>query len=725
MNRGGALRAALIASCGFCSFGQNTGTDKIMSLMRATEPIRIDGVLTEAAWRSAASVELVQQSPRPGEPTPYRTIVRILLAGDRLVFGFECTDPSPKQIAVHTMRRDGDFTGDDTVTIVLDTYGDKKTGYMFQINAAGARADGLISGPDRSSLDWDGIWDTRTSRTANGWSAEIVIPIRTLSFTRGLADWGINFERSIARERMKLRWSSPTLDSFITDLSRAGLLAGTAELEQGKRLEISPFAVGRMKDEFSNTGRAWQGQPGADVTYRITPELAAVLTVNTDFAETEVDARQINLTRFPLFFPEKRSFFLEGANQFTFGLGLGQTFLPFFSRTVGLLDGNVIPINSGLKLNGRVGNWNVAVLDVDTRDSQYAPATNLFAARISYDVTNDLRVGTILTNGDPHGDRDSTLAGFDAVWRTSKFLGDKNFLAGGWTAFNTRTSLPGSKTGWGASFDYPNDLLDCSAGIDRFGDALDPALGFLPRPGTRQYRASCSFQPRPSKAGPLRWIRQEFFENEYTRVDNLKGLTESWEYFMAPMNVRMESGDRFEFNWVPQYEYLTAPFEISPGVVLPVGPYPFTRWRIEAQTSEHRRLQAGSTTWFGGFYNGSLTQWENYVKWTSAKGRWQAGISTENDFGHLKQGNFVQRLWQLQTAYALNPNLVLTNFVQYDTESQTVGSNTRVRWTVKPGNDLFIVWNRGWKHLFLNPHELNLIPDSELLAVKLRWTFRP
>jgi Domain of unknown function (DUF5916) len=674
--------------------------------------------------KTPPTAELIQQSPRPGEPTAYKTVVRVIVAADRLVFGFECTDPTPNRIAVHTMQRDGDFIGDDTITIVLDTFGDKKTGYVFQVNAAGARADGLISGPDRSSLDWDGIWDARTARTDRGWSAEVVIPTRTLSFTPGLDNWGLNFERSVPRDRLKLRWSSPTLDSFVTDLSRAGLLTGTSELEQGKGIEISPFGVGRMKDGFSNFGRAWQGQPGVDVTYRITPELAAVFTANTDFAETEVDARQINLTRFPLFFPEKRSFFLEGANQYTFGLGLGQTFLPFFSRNAGLLDGNPIPIDAGVKLNGRVGKWNVALLDVETRDSQFAPGTNLFAGRFSYDLTNELRVGIILTHGDPSGLRDSTLAGFDAVWRTSKFLGDKNFLVGGWTAFSAGTLAPGNKTGWGASFDYPNDLLDCSAGVDQFGDALDAALGFLPRPGTRQYRAACAFQPRPSKDGPFRWVRQEFFENEYTRVENLKGFTESWAYFMAPVNVRLESGDRFEFNWNPRYEYLPAPFQISPGVVLPVGAYPFMRYRVEGQTSEHRVVQAGSTTWFGSFYNGHLTQWQNYIKWTSPRGRWQAGISTEQDFAHLKQGDFVQRLWQSQFAYALNPNLVLTSFIQYDTESRSIGSNTRLRWTVKPGNDLFIVWNRGWKRLILSPQELGLIPDSELVAIKLRWTFR-
>jgi hypothetical protein len=178
-----------------------------------------------------------------------------------------------------------------------------------------------------------------------------------------------------------------------------------------------------------------------------------------------------------------------------------------------------------------------------------------------------------------------------------------------------------------------------------------------------------------------------------------------------------------EFNWAPQYEFLPEPFDIG-GVTLAPGAYRFTRWRLEAQSSEHRRIQAGSTTWFGSFYDGNLTQWENYIRWNSQSGQWQIGVSTENNFGHLKQGNFAQRLWQLQSAFALNSNLMLTSFIQYDTESQKVGSNTRLRWTLKPGNDLFIIWNRGWQRLITSRDELSLVPDSELLAIKLRWTFR-
>src|SRR6266702_6802005 len=699
--------------------------------------ITLDGKLDEPVWRDAHPFTLTQQSPRPGRPTPYQTEVRILASNDAIYVGFTCHDPNPKAIAIHTMRRDGDETGDDTVSIVLDTYGDRRTGYFFRVNATGTRVDGLISTPESVSLDWDGIWDARTAKTSDGWSAEIVIPSRTLSFARGLKSWGLNAERFIPRERTTLRWSSATLDSFLYDLSRAGELKGMETLEQGKGVEVTPYATGKTKECYGASPRAWQGAVGGEVTWKITPQLVSVFTVNTDFAETEVDSRQINLTRFPLFFPEKRAFFLEGANQYTFGLGLGEQFIPFFSRNVGLLDGAQFPIDAGIKLNGRVGKWNIAVLDVQTREtiasnqvvqdlalpSAVVAGTNLLASRVSYDINDNLRVGTIITNGDPEALRQNTLVGFDAVWRTSKFRGDKNLQLGAWTA-TTQGDVPhGNKTAWGARIDYPNDLLDCSAQTNQYGEAFDPLLGFLPRPGTRQTDVGCAFQPRPSKHGPFRWIRQEFFENEYSRVTDSQGILESWEYFMAPINVRMETGDRFEFNWDPHGEILLAPFEVSPGVIIPSGSYQFTRWRGEAQTSPHRPFQFGNTTWFGQFYDGHLVQQENYIKWTSPKGRLQLEVDAENDFAHMPEGNFVQRLWQFQGAYAWNPNLVLTSFLQYDTDSQNVGTNTRLRWTIKPGNDLFIVWNRSWEKLLTRP-DLSLIPQSDVIAVKLRWTFR-
>jgi len=712
---------------------QNTPLPAVSTITatHSTGSIKLDGRLDDEAWRQAEmTAELVQQSPKPGEPSPYKTSVKVLVTVDSIYFGFQCTDPEPSRIATHTMKRDGDLGGDDSVAIVLDPYGDRRTGYYFRINAAGARVDGLISGLGDPKLDWDGIWDAATAQSDDGWSAEIVIPARTLSFKRGLSQWGLNFERSVARDRTILRWTSHTLDSIFYDFSRAGNLGGVEGLKQGLGIEVSPYMAGRTSNVFQQDGRHWLGAFGLDATYRVTSQMAAVFTANTDFAETEVDSRQLNVTRFPLFFPERRSFFLEGANQYVFGLGLDEQFIPFFSRRVGLYEEQQIPVNSGFKLNGRAGPWNLGFLDVQTRDSvltgtdQTIRGTNLFAGRASYDVNSRLRLGTIFTNGNPDGIHRNRLAGFDAVWRTSEFLGNKNLEVGGWTAFSSGDLAPGDNKAWGFKIDYPNDLWKCSAALNQFGEAMDPALGYMPRPGTRRLDLNCVWQPRPSKSGPLGWIRQEFAEHEFYRVTNHLGITESWRFFWAPINIRLESGDHLEFNWVPWYEYLPEPFEIANGITLPVGGYRFNRFRLEYQSSRHRPWEFGTTSWFGTFYNGRLLQQSNYLRFTSLSGKWQAGITINQNFGTLKEGRFVQRLWQLNLAYAFNPNLVLTSFLQYDNESQNVGNNMRLRWTIKPGSDLFIVWNRGWKRLILTRDDLSIVPDSELFAVKLRWTFR-
>lgn len=697
----------------------------ILPLHAQTPRIQLDGKPTEAVWAAAKSFEFTQQSPNPGAPSPYKTTAKVLLTASALYFAFECVDPHPSQITIHTMTRDAEQEGDDSVSVVLDTYGDRRTGYLFQVNAAGARLDGLISGPEHPSLDWDGIWDARVTRTPQGWTAELEIPARTLSFTEGQTAWGINLERNIARDRTVMRAFSPTLDSYLPDLSRAGRIEGVEILKQGKGLELSPFFAGRSAKDFTVPSHNWKGQPGVDVTWRVTPQMAAVFTVNTDFAETEVDSRRLNLTRFSLFFPERRSFFLEGSNQFEFGLGLGESFIPFFSRRIGLYDGQLIPIYAGVKLNGRAGRWNIGLLSVKTRDIRAVPGTNLFAGRISFDLSREFRIGTIITNGSPDGVSKNTLAGLDAVWRTSRFMGDKNLLIGAWSVLTRGGAASGNRYGWGYKVDYPNDRLDCFAQTFEFGEGLNPELGFLPRPGTRQYRTGCSFGPRPAPGSSLDWIRKYRLRNYYTRVDNLRGFNESWSFEFTPAELDLDSGDKIALKFMPQYEFLPASFEISDGVVLPVGAYRFNRGEFEFESSPHRPWVFTTQTGFGSFYTGSLLQHETGLAWTAPSGRFSAGIEAEHNFARLKEGNFVQRLYQTNLSYAFSPNVVLTSFLQYDDESYDFGQNTRLRWTLKPGNDLFLVWNRGWKRLYLSPRDKALAPEGELIAIKLRWTIRP
>ena len=694
-----------------------------------TESVHLDGVLDEDFWKTAKAIELTQQAPKPGEASAFRTTVRIAANRENIYVAFECIDPDPQQIAVHSMQRDGDIEGDDFVSIGLDPYGDRRTGYFLRVNAAGARIDGLIAGPEYPSLDWDGIWDARTQRTPTGWTVEISIPSRTLNFTRGLDAWGANFERNVARVRTVLRWTSPTLDSFFFDLSRAGTITGLADLRQGLGLEFSPYATGRSRTDFRNQKRTEQGSVGGDFTYRLTSQLAAVFTANTDFAETEVDTRQLNLTRFELFFPERRTFFLEGSNQYQFGLGLDEQFLPFFSRRIGLFEGEQIPLNAGVKINGRAGKWNIGFLDVQTRDKvlrsgELVKGTNLLTSRISYDLTPKLRIGSLVTNGNPDGIHKNTLAGFDAVYRTSQFLTNKNLFIGAWAALASGDIAPGDRTGYGFKIDYPNDRWDCFVSFNKYGESLDPALGFIPRSGVHRFDTACEFKPRPRRDGPYAWIRQHFIDHRFYRVTNYRGVVESQRFSWTPINIQLETGDRFSFNWIPWRENLPVPFEIADGVTLPVGHYRFNRYTGEFTTSPNRRFQFSNASSWGSFYNGSLLQQYNNLRYASKEGAWQAGVTFEQNFGRLPQGHFVQRLWQLNTTYAVNTYISLSSFLQYDSVTRNIGNNLRLRWTLKPGNDLFVVWNRGWKRLFLTPTDTNILPDTELLAVKLRWTFR-
>ncbi|HEY0782048.1 MAG TPA: DUF5916 domain-containing protein, partial [Thermoanaerobaculia bacterium] len=577
---------------------------------------------------------------------------------------------------------------------------------------------------------WDGLWDARVRRTAAGWTAEIAISARALRFGSGLAAWGFNVERHVAREQLTLRWTGATLDATFTDLRRAGRLGGVAGLRQGLGLAASPSAVGRYDRVLAPPLSRRTGDAGVDLGYNLTPELGGVLTTHTDFAETEVDTRQLNLTRFPLFFPEKRGFFLEGSNLFDFTNGLGSDFIPFYSRQVGLVAGQRVPIDAGLKVLGRTGAWSLAALDVETGAAAQARPENLFAGRASFDLDSHFRVGALMTRGDPRGSGDSTFTALDAVWRTSTFRGDKNLVLSAWGAQSAGDATPDrdltapstdrGRNGWGLRAECPNDLLSSYLQVNEYGGALVPALGFLPRPGTRQYAAGNAFQPRPAEQGPFGWARQFFFETYFTRVDDLAGGPQSWRLFTAPFNVSTRSGEHFEIDWAPQFERLDQPFEVAPGVFIAPGRYRFDRYEAEAQSSPSRPWRVGGKVWFGAFFSGRLVQWSGFVDWTGFDGHLRVEASGETDVGRLPEGDFIERLWQLKTFYAFTPDLTAAAFTQYDSASRDLGLNARLRWTFSPGCDLFLVWNRNWMQ---PPGDgLRLHPAADELTLKLRWT---
>ncbi len=630
---------------------------------RISGELRIDGVLDEAAWQRAEAIgNLTMVEPTEGGTPTGRTVVRVLADARTLVIGVRCDDPDPTGIVSFTKQRDGSMSSEDHVEIALDTFMDGRSGYTFSVNPGGARYDALINpGGDEVNSSWDGIWEAAARRDSGGWSAEIRIPIRTLSFRKGLETWHLNVERRIQRLQETDRWASPSRDYKVTQMSRAGVLAGLPAFDLGAGLALRPAAVAGGGVPARGAPAEGDAHASLDVTQRLGPNLLASASVNTDFAETEVDTRQTNLTRFSLYFPEKRAFFLEGADIFQFGLGLGSDVVPFFSRRIGLVGGEPVPILLAGKLNGRVGNTNLGVVAGRTRETDgVAAATAMGAARVQQNVLGESSVGAIVTVGDPLGRRGSWLGGADFTYQTSHFRRDKNFAVGVWGLKMGRQGLGGDRTAAGFTVSYPNDLWDVTLAVRRVGEAFDPSLGFVPRPGIYSYTLNGEFDPRPDF-----WhIRQMFNEFRLSRETNLRGRWETYRVFTAPVNWRFESGDRVEFNWAPAGENLPEPFEIADGVVLAPGPYHWTRWRLEAGTAAKRRLSAQATWWFGSFYDGRLDQFLLTASWNPTP-LVTVSFSGERDVGRLPSGDFVETLARTGLRLNVSPDLQVNSLVQY------------------------------------------------------------
>jgi hypothetical protein len=679
--------------------------------------LRLDGNLNEPAWASADAIDgLTMTEPKEGARPTGRTRVQVLASSRTLVFGVVCDDPDPRGIVSFTKRRDGSMSAEDHIEIVLDTFLDGRSGYTFWVNPSGARYDGLINpGGDDVNSNWDGIWEAATRRTDTGWTAEIRIPIQTLGFNPRLTAWHFNIQRRIQRLQETDRWASPELDYKVTQMSRAGLLTDLPDFELGLGLMVRPAAVAGGGVPAPDAPATGESHVSFDMTQRVGANLLASGSINTDFAETEVDTRQTNLTRFPLYFPEKRSFFLDGADIFQFGVGLNTDVVPFFSRTIGLVAGQRVPIWAAGKLNGRIGQTNLGGLVAHTGAVDgVAPAATMAAVRVKQNIFKESSIGGIATLGDPTGKSGSWLAGADFTYQTSHFRGDKNLLAGLWGLATGQAGTSGDHTAAGVQIAYPNDLWNVSLSYFRIGDAFQPSLGFVPRTGVQNVSLVGEYAPRPNF-----WhIRQMFNEFEVIAVTDLRGAWESYRVFLAPVNWRFESGDRVEANIRPTGEQLNEPFEIADGVVIPPGPYHWMRYRLEAGSATKRRLSGQATWWFGGFYDGHLDQILLNASWNPAA-LVTFTFSGERDIGRLREGNFVQTLAGARARINVSPNLEISSLVQYDTDSRSLGTNTRLRWTFRPAGDLFVVYN----------HNLKDVTDrwrlaSNQLLVKLQYSWR-
>ena len=692
---------------------------------RIPGPLKLDGDLSKPEWSGAAVIpDLVEDSPNPMAANPYHTEVRLLRDDDHLYVAVHAVDPDPENVQTHTLQREGSQDSDDHMSIVISTFGDHRYAYVFRVNFGGARQDGLLSiGSSNVDFSWDGIWNAKSRKTPVGWDLEIAFNTRSMQFDPNSDQWGFNILRYMRRNDYDLVWFARPLAGSVFDIQHIGEIEGMAGMQQGGNWQLSPYVLARH-DQLNPGDKSVEA--GGEVKYNFTPQLAGTLTVNTDFAQTEADAQQINLTRFSLFFPEKRNFFLDGQSLFAFNGGplngdLNGGFIPYYSRTIGLVNGLTVPIDEGAKLIGRAGDLSLGVLDANMGSAQGVPATNLAVGRFAYALGDDWQVGTLLTRGNPEGLGQSSFAGFDAGWHTSSFLGDQNLVATGWAADSSGASTPGQTKGWGFDVNFPNIYWYWEAQVNVFGDAFDPALGFLPRPGTRQYFEVVDWYPRPA-TNDNPYLENYAFGESFNQIDDLSGHTQSSKLILTPFGAYGSNGNFFNVRFNREYESLSAPFQVDPNVAIAPGNYTFDSYRVEWDTPTASALTANFMAVIGQFYSGHAQNDMVGGNWTSPGGYLQLGLMNQSVFASLPGGHFVQRLWQLTATWSYDPDFSIATFVQYDTSVDQLGFNTRLHWVIAEDKDLYVVWNRNWRQAVTNLTPG--VPDvADTFIVKLAWNF--
>lgn len=701
-----------------------------------TSAIAVDGVLDEAEWQRAPTIgALTQREPANGDRPTERTDVTLLRDQHHLYIGVMCYDSEPEAIIGTQMARDANLGSDDRIEILLDTYRDQRNAFYFATNPAGALVDGLLFANGQSNMDWDAIWDVRIMRTDQGWSAEFAIPFKSLAFPSGGTDWGFNVARRIQRKLEDNRWSGARLETAFFQVSEAGDITNLDGLTQGIGLDIRPFAAGRWLRTNADGTNTITGRPGLDLFYNITPNLKISATANTDFGETEADARQINLSRFSLFFPEKRTFFLEDAGVFAFSdtsvrrpnfLAPTQFEVnPFFSRRIGLLSGTEVPIDIGTKVTGKIGRTDIGVLDVRTRtqDVLGIPAKNSFVARMKVNLLEQSYIGGIFTNGNPELPVSSQTFGADLRLATSQFLGNsKNLIVNAFALKTRNEGVTGRDVSYGMTVDYPNDLVELEFAWREVQENFRPSLGRVGRTNLRLLRIGGRYNPRPKDFLGIQQMFMGVIYNRFTRLDT--GEVESWNLHVpGPIDWHFRSGDNLHAIMWPsiKYERLFAPFEIFPGVTLPSGEYRFTRFRNSVQSASKRRLQAGLEWWTGNYWSGRANDVRASMSYKIPP--WfTISFAADQTFAQLPQGNFVARIFTWRANYSPSPALAFSNLIQYDNKSRHLGWQSRARWTLRSGDDVFFVFSQGW---IQNPDDdYRFSAEDSKVTAKFQYTFR-
>ncbi|MFL5612514.1 MAG: DUF5916 domain-containing protein [Gemmatimonadaceae bacterium] len=677
-----------------------------LRVIRADGDVRLDGALAEAVWSRADSItDFRQREPVEGAPASERTVVKVLRDAEALYVVVYAYDRDPAALRASQLRRDADLSSDDNITLLIDSFHDRRSAFVFQTNPNGAMWDAQFSGVDILNENWNGIWDVAVSRDASGWSARFRIPFRTLRFQSGAGTaFGLNVRRFIRRKNEEALWRGWGRTQGLYHLLAEGDLVGLGTLGRSRNVALMPYVLARaVAPEHDSTGTQLSdgfvgGKGGLDAKMALSPTLTADLTVNTDFAQVEADQQVINLTRFPLFFPEKREFFLESSGIFAFGTeGRAQL---FYSRRIGLDTlGAPYPILGGGRVTGRAGPWTLGVLDARTGGLDQA---NDAVIRVKHDLLQRSYIGAMLIDrGGPGVGDNQRAGGFDVDFPL--VVRGYNIEPSFWIAGTQNQSVRGTPLAWRYGTDFPNDLFDNFVSLYRIDSGYAPPLGFVRRAGIWETTGHIDFMPRPGVLG----IRKLDFEapiptwdiiaNETgspgTLADSRTWQTATFDWQM--LGGTLQSGDEFGASVLRLMDAPTSPFDIFRSISIDAGRYWWTRGQLQYRTSLGRPVSVGTVVGFGGFYGGRSVDASLSGTWR-AGGHVIAGLDLSRTEATIPAGHFVATESAARLEYAVSTRTDFLGFVQFNNENRRVDFNVRFHWIPQIGDDLYLVWNSGY-----------------------------
>ncbi|MBM3779782.1 MAG: carbohydrate binding family 9 domain-containing protein [Acidimicrobiia bacterium] len=673
--------------------------------VRIDAPIDIDGRLSESIYEQVPSFsDFVQLEPNEGAPATQKTEAWLLFDDEHVYVMARCWESRPDRMVANEMRHDNMsiFQSNDNVTFIFDTYRDRRNGVLFAVNPIGGHAEGQATNERQYNGDLNIIWEVSASVFEGGWSMEAAIPFKSLRYRPGAGQvWGFNIKR-------ETRWNNETAfvahmpndlaQRALMTVSLAPALVGIEVPDQLRNLDIKPYAIASLSSDRATTppiDNDPDGDVGIDVKYGLTPTLTADFTWNTDFAQVEADEQQVNLTRFSLFFPEKREFFLENKGTFDFGTSgfgmganAGDTPVLFYSRRIGLQGGTAVPILGGGRLSGRTGPFSVGVLNIQTdgADAAGARSTNFTVARVRRDILRRSTVGALVTRRsiDERGGGVGTSYGVDGAFA----FFDNLVINAYWAATDT-AGAAGTATSYRGQLDYGGDRYGVQLERLRIDPAFSPAVGFVRRTDMDKSFGQLRFSPRPQSS---RFVRRYSGVASLTWIEDTEGRLESRDA-EAEFSVEFHNSDKLAVSWNAQHELLPEPFRIAPGVTLPVGGYDFGYGRAAMTFGPQRRVSGTVSVEHGSFYTGYRSTVSINTGRVELTPRLSLQPLVSMNRVTLPEGDFTSNLVGSRATFTMTPLMFVSALVQYASSANAVSANVRLRWEYRPGSELFVVYN--------------------------------